>query len=81
MGHQLFPQCNGSLSTNSNAFTQHVNSKVGTYDSEDDAEDVFSSINFQPEECGDYSGVKGCSREHRKMLETIGAPFAAHFFA
>ena len=25
-------------------------------------------INFQPEECGDYSGVKGCSREHCKML-------------
>ena len=27
-----------------------------------------SRINFQPEECGDYSGVKGCSREHCKML-------------
>jgi len=41
-------QCKGSLSTNSNAFTQHVNSKVGT-DSEDDDENAwraFSSANF-----------------------------------
>ena len=27
-----------------------------------------SRIDFQPEECGDYSGVKGCSREHCRML-------------
>jgi len=39
-------QCKGSLSANSNAFTQHVNSKAGNCDSEDDDEAFFSSIPF-----------------------------------
>ena len=38
-------QCHGSLSTNRNALTQHVNSKISTHDSEDDDE-VFSSSSF-----------------------------------
>ena len=39
-------QCNGPLSPNCDAFTQHVNAKAGTCDSEDDDEDFFTSIPF-----------------------------------